>query len=149
MTYDPAEVYASAANFETELERIDAQMIDSMHGDGLGFARIWANEAAAEVFRGIDGTDPNATAEYPRGSILVKENLDTNGDPIALTVLAKFEEGYNDKADDWHFAMIDYEGNVIMGVEGTGSEVEFCRDCHSQMGPNTDHTIGLAPDQLR
>ena len=149
VTYDPAEVHAQAANFETEFERIDNGTFASAHMDEMALARIWANEEAAEVFRSIDPNDLDATAEYPRGSILVKENLDMEGSPLALTVLAKFEEGYNDKANDWHFAMIDYEGNVLMDTAGTGAAVESCRDCHSQMGANTDHTIGLPPDQLR
>jgi hypothetical protein len=150
-TYDPDAVVAEALAFETELERLDLEPIMSVHGDMTGHGAIYANDIAAEVFRSIDGSDPTDTAEFPRGSILVKNNLDANMQPLgALTILAKFEEGYNPETNDWFFAMVSAaDGEPIEGRIGKGVEVYYCYDCHSQLGPNTDNVIGLAPDQLR
>lgn len=149
-TYDPDEVIAEAVNFATELERLDAEPIMSIHVDMIGYAEIYANEIAAEVFRGIDVNDPSDTAEFPPGSIVVKNNLDADMQPRdALTILAKFEEGYNPEGNDWFFAMVTTDGEPIQDIIGNGPKVYFCYDCHSQMGPNTDLVIGLAPDQLR
>jgi hypothetical protein len=149
-TYEPDQIIAEAIAFATEFERLDAGPIASLHGMMDGFGEIWANEKAAAVFRSIDGSDPTATAEFPRGSILVKNNLDADGEPKGmLTILAKFEAGYSDETKDWFFAAVDPQGQVINDLVGSGTEVYFCYDCHSQMGANTDLVIGLPPHELR
>lgn len=150
VTYDPEEVLATAADYQTALERLDVEPVPSVHGDGMGTAAFYANSEAAEVFRSIDPGDPDATATFPRGSILVKENFDSAQISHGmLSVMAKFEEGYNPLGNDWFFAMVDLDGNVLDNKAGNGADVEFCRDCHSQMGADTDLVIGLEADQLR
>jgi hypothetical protein len=149
-TYDPDVVVAEALEFATKLERLDLEPKASVHGNMDGFGEIYANEIAAEVFRSIDGTDPNATAVFPRGSILVKNNLGPDMQPLGmLTIMAKFEEGYHPQANDWFWALVTPEGEPIMERIGNGHQVVFCWDCHSSMGANTDLVIGLAPGELR
>ncbi|MFO7561791.1 MAG: cytochrome P460 family protein [Enhygromyxa sp.] len=148
--YDPDAVLAEALEFETKFERLDAQPKASVHGNMDGYAEFYANEIAAEVFRGIDGSDPNATAKFPRGSILVKNNLGPDMQPLGmLTIMAKFEEGYYRQGNDWFWAMVTTDGEPVMDRIGNGQKIYFCYDCHSQMGSNTDFVIGLAPDELR
>ena len=148
--YDPEEVVATAVDYEASLEHLNAMPIDTVHNDEMGFAEIYANDVAAEVFREIDGTDLGATAEFPRGSILTKVHYDENLEPLGvMTILAKFEEGYNPEANDWFFAMVTTEGEAIDGVIGNGPDVYFCFDCHQQEAAATDLVIPLAPDQLR
>jgi hypothetical protein len=148
--YDPDEVIAQAIQFETAFERIDNGPHPSLHVEGMGYGAIYANEAAAEVFRGIDGSDLDDTATFPVGSILVKNNFDAEMNPRgAITILAKFEEGYNPTHHDWFFAMVTLEGEVIEGKSSPSFEVEYCYDCHASMGEKTDFAIGLSPDQKR
>jgi hypothetical protein len=146
-TYDPEEVIAEAVDFEDNFVRLDADGVLTMHDEmSMTRVQIWANEAGAEVFRTIDINDPDQVVEMPRGAIFVKESYDLDGNPFdAMMVLAKFEEGYNPAANDWFFAMIERDGTVLR--EGKGQEVEFCRDCHSSMAPNTDHIVGLPADE--
>jgi len=148
-TYDPDEVIATAITFATELERLDNGPLPSIHVDMLGFAEFYANDVAADVFRSIvPGSSDTVT--FPRGSILVKNNLDQNGEPRgALTILAKFEEGYFPMGNDWFFAMVSMDGEVLNNTVGNGVEVYACYDCHAQRAPNSDLIIGLSADELR
>jgi hypothetical protein len=148
--YDPDEIVAEALEFASNYERLDLQPRASVHGTMDGFGEIYANELAAEVFRGIDGTDPNDTAEFPRGAVLVKNNLGPDMQPVGvLTILAKFEDGYYPQGHDWFWAMVTTDGEPVEERIGNGSEIYYCWDCHSSMGPNTDYVIGLAPGELR
>lgn len=150
VSYDPEQIIAESIDFATALERLDYAPVPSVHGTMDGLAEFYANESAAEVFRGIDVGDPSATAEFPRGALLVKNLLDINGEPLGvLTILAKFEAGYGEKYDDWFFAMVNFEGEVIDDMIGNGPSVYHCYDCHQQQAPNTDLVIGLEPGQLR
>jgi hypothetical protein len=148
--YDPDEVVAEALEFATNFERMDAMPKASVHGTMDGYGEIYANEIAADVFRSIDLTNLEDTAEFPRGSILVKNNLGPDMQPVGvLTILAKFEEGYYPQGNDWFWAMVTTDGEPVEGRIGNGQEIYYCWDCHSSMGPNTDFVIGLAPEELR
>ena len=148
--YDPDATVAEALEFATKFERLDAQPKMSVHGMMDGYGEIYANEIAAEVFRSIDGSDPTDTAVFPRGSILVKNNLGPDMQPVGvLTILAKFEEGYYPEGNDWFWAKVTSEGEPIDNEIGNGPDIYYCWDCHSSMGGNTDLVIGLAPDELR
>jgi hypothetical protein len=148
--YDPDEIVAEALEFATNFERMDAMPKASQHGTMDGYGEIYANDVAAEVFRSIDFSDLEDTAEFPRGSILVKNNLGPDMQPLGvLTILAKFEEGYYPEGHDWFWAMVTTDGTPVEDRIGKGQEIYYCWDCHSSMGPNTDFVIGLTPEELR
>ena len=151
-TYDPAEIIALSVDFETNFERLDLDGVVTVHdSDGNVISRLWANEIGAEVFRTLDPADTSQTVEMPRGAIFLKESYEIDGttprDP--MQILAKFEEGYYPEANDWFFAMVTREGEVIDGISGNGFEVVGCVDCHGQQGELTDFIIGLPPEELR
>lgn len=151
-TYDPEEIIAQSVDFETNFERLDRDGILTEHdSNGTVVSRLWANEIGAEVFRTLDPADMTQTAEMPRGAIFLKESYEADGTtPRApMQILAKFEEGYYPEANDWFFAMITREGEVIDGIAGNGFEVVGCVDCHGQQGERTDFVIGLPPEELR
>lgn len=149
LRYDVDETIARAVAYEA-LERLDGEAVETIHSLSGGLASLHADEQSAAIFRSIDIDDPEATAEFPRGSIFVKRNFDAEGNPVGLiNIMAKFEAGYNPRGNDWFFAAIDEQGEVLEGLAGNGEAVEFCRDCHSTMGGATDLIIALEADQLR
>lgn len=52
--------------------------------------------------------------------------------PQLLVVMVKRERGFNRKANDWEFLMIDGNVSKITRREKTGG----CRDCHKQQKNN-------------
>ncbi len=147
--HDPALVLAEAADFAKSLERLDAAPFATQHLEGMGVASAWADADSATLFRTLSPMQLDSSGPFAEGSILVKENFDALGNPVdVLNVMAKFEPGYNPEGNDWYFAAITREGEIIGEIAGNGAKVEFCRDCHSQMGVNSDFVIGLLPEQL-
>lgn len=148
--HDPEQVYVEAIAFATELEQLDAMPIVTQHLEGVGLASVWADSESAELFRTLAPMQLDSSEAFAEGSIFVKQNFDAEGNPVdVLNVMAKFEPGYNPAGNDWFFAAITREGEVINDIAGKGGSVEFCRDCHSQMGLNSDLVIGLSVDQLK
>ncbi len=151
VTHDLEQIYAEAIEFATNLEQLDAAPIMTSHLQGVGLASIWADPDSAALIRTLVPMQLEDISEpFPEGSMLVKSNFDAEGNPVdVLNVMVKFEPGYNPSGNDWFFAAITRDGEVIDDIAGNGGKVEFCRDCHSQTGLNTDLVIGLAPDQLK
>ncbi|PRP91403.1 hypothetical protein ENSA5_55200 [Enhygromyxa salina] len=149
-TFDPDAVIAEAVDYEANYVRLDLDGVPTAHDSGgMVVARMWANEAGAEVFRTLDPDDPTQMVEMPRGAVFVKENYDLDGNPLDfMQVLAKFEDGYYPDGNDWFSALIQRDGTPLQGRIGKGPEITFCVDCHSSMGKNTDFIIGLPADQL-
>jgi hypothetical protein len=152
--HDPEEVIAEAITFASTLERLDNAPFVTQHLEGMGLASAYADPASAELFRTLTPMQLEAIGEpFAEGSLLVKENFDAMGNPVdVLNVMAKFEPGYNPKGNDWWFGAITRDGEIIEGtfgpIAGKGVAVEFCWDCHDQMGGHTDLVIGLLPEQL-
>ncbi len=66
--------------------------------------------------------------QFPVGSVIVREKLSSADAAAAdvMVVMVKRERGFNRKANDWEFLMIDGGLSKIIHREKTGS----CRDCH-------------------
>jgi hypothetical protein len=82
----------------------------------------------------LAGALPIASRVAPNGSIIVKENFDSNLKPTNVTVIAKVA-GYDSEHGDWFWAAFDPDGKVQ--AEG---KVTLCIDCHSGMKAN-DYVI--------
>jgi hypothetical protein len=82
----------------------------------------------------LSGSLPIASRVAPEGSIIVKENFDSNLRPTNVTVIAKVK-GYNPEHGDWFWVAFDPDGKVQS--EG---KVTMCIDCHSGMKAN-DYVI--------
>jgi hypothetical protein len=151
--HDPQEAIDMAVAFEQNLVRLDNGPFMTTHLEGVGLARAWADPAAAELFRSLAPGQLDMSEPFPEGTIFVKENFDAEGNPVdVLNVMMKFEPGYHEEGGDWFFAAITREGEVIENlvgqpIAGNGVAVEFCRDCHDQMGGTSDYVIGLLPEQ--
>jgi hypothetical protein len=152
--HDPEEVIAEAIEFASTLERLDNAPFVTQHVEGVGLAAAYADPDSAELFRTLEPMQLDPISQpFAEGSLLVKENFDAMGNPVdVLNVMAKFEPGYNPTGNDWFFAAITRDGEVIESplgpISGKGTAVTFCIDCHDQNGANTDLVIGLLPEQL-
>lgn len=65
---------------------------------------------------------------FPVGTMVVKEKLreKTSTEPELRTVMIKRERGFDKKAGDWEYLVIDDQGEVTRGKKETG----HCRSCH-------------------
>lgn len=77
----------------------------------------------------LDGI-PTKTDSVPYGSIIVKENYNSDEELDKLTVMVKVK-GYNPEAGDWFWAALKTDGTVL--AEGTP---EGCLSCHSGVKSN-------------
>ncbi|MDC7234207.1 MAG: cytochrome P460 family protein [Spirochaetales bacterium] len=92
----------------------------SPHG---AWHRVYANKPLVDALPVADGT-------APYGTIIVKENFTSSRELDKLTVMAKVE-GYNPENNDWFWAMLSPEGEVL--AEGSPGG---CISCHSGMKYN-------------
>ena len=73
-------------------------------------------------------------SQLPVGTVIVREKLahENAEKPELLVVMVKRERGFNKKANDWEFLMIDGSVNNIIRREKTGG----CRNCHKEQKNN-------------
>ena len=79
-------------------------------------------------------------AEFPVGSVLVREKLTKPGDtkPQLLAVMIKHGSGFNPDARDWEFLLTDGSLKKVKLHQKTGA----CLDCHQSQAV-TDYVYPL------
>ena len=89
-------------------------------GGGKSFGVVYVNSLAREFFN---------AAQFPPGAIIVREKLAKVDDaqPQLLAVMIKRVRGFNPKANDWEFLMLDGAMDKILERQKEGS----CLDCHA------------------
>lgn len=89
-------------------------------GGGKSFGVVYVNSLAREFFN---------AAQFPPGAIIVREKLAKVADaqPQLLAVMIKRVRGFNPKANDWEFLMLDGAQEKILERQKEGS----CLDCHA------------------
>ena len=89
-------------------------------GGGKSLGVVYVNSLAREFFN---------AAQFPPGAIIVREKLAKADDarPQLLTVMIKRDRGFNPRANDWEFLMLDGATNKILERQKEGS----CLDCHA------------------
>jgi hypothetical protein len=94
------------------------------HDETISFGVIYVNELARRAL--LEEKQP----KFPPGSIIVREKLGQERDaaPQVVVAMAKRERGFNPKANDWEFLVLDGGASVIQRREKTGD----CRDCHAK-----------------
>ena len=92
-------------------------------GGGNSFGVVYVNNLAREA---MNAEPP--PLQSPRGAIIVREKLTKADDaqPQLLTVMIKRARGFNPKANDWEFLVVDGAMNKIIERQKKGS----CLDCH-------------------
>jgi hypothetical protein len=95
------------------------------HEESAGsFGVVYVNEPARRAL--LNEKNP----QFPVGSIIVREKLAHLKDaaPQLLAVMFKRERGFNPKANDWEFLILDGDARTVRQRERTGS----CQKCHAQ-----------------
>jgi Cytochrome P460 len=111
------------ANYETYSYWPDHEGIQPGQSPHGSYHRIFINKVLAEAL-------PSKGMVLPEGSIIVKENLDSEKSLDALTVMVKVKD-FNPDAGDWFWAKYTPEGEVL--AEGTPGG---CISCHEGMDEN-------------
>ena len=121
--------------------RPEKKSSDSHDGGGASYGVIYVNETARGAL--LNEKKP----QFPVGSIIVREKLAKEDDtlPQLLVALVKHERGFNPKANDWEFLVLDGKASAIQRREKTGS----CQACHAQQ-KETDFVFrSYLPEDVR
>lgn len=99
-----------------------AEKKEATHTAGQSFGIVYSNDLAREALV----ADPRIP--FPRGSIIVREKLNQPSDvqPELLTVMVKRQKGFNPRANDWEFLLIDGARTKVLERQKKGS----CLNCH-------------------
>lgn len=83
----------------------------------------------------------------PRGSFVVREIVDADGEVSSLTALYRGPQGYNPQSGDFWFATTDPDGHVV--VESSGRRLigplTACSGCHANRD-QADYLFGVPQD---
>lgn len=123
-------------DFYEHYVRVNDVPVVSQHGDARVY--VWLEPELAEQYLAIDPMNRQAVS-FPRGTLIIKEQLDEFDVPISATLLYKGPEGYNPEVGDWWFGTADLLTNEL--IEG-GPDLPSCVDCHSSAA-TSDFVHGL------
>ncbi|MEM6292740.1 MAG: hypothetical protein AAGA54_15815 [Myxococcota bacterium] len=137
-TVDEAAILEAANGFAS-MTRVSDEPVESQHAlaDTVIF---YAADDVADLYLSID---PDAPAEttFPEGALLVKENLDADGNSDGYFAMYKGPEGYDPEGNDWYWLRVDGAGAV-----GNAGTVGFCKDCHGASASVSDFVFGVPLD---
>ena len=116
----------------------------STHGGR--FVNNYADKTAS-VYGKFEESGP-----MPVGSILVKDSFGINKKgqvkPGPLFTMIKMEKGFNEKSDDWRYALIFPNGKLMGATNGKNSKkLGFCINCHISAKEND--SMLFIPDEFR
>ncbi len=120
--FDDSAAIARALAYRDDFTQVSDQPRASQHGLAET-VQVWASAEALAAYRALDpaGTD---AAQWPPGSMLLKEHLDAGGTVTGFTVMAQGDPGSD--SGGWWWARLDADGTV----HETG-QVGFCIGCHT------------------
>lgn len=123
-TVDEEAVLQASLAYKTTMVQLSDEATGSQHGlaDTVQF---YIGAEYSDTYLSIDPAAPTAVT-FPEGTLIVKENLDTAGDPDGFFAMYKAFEGYDPAGNDWYWLRVNGEG-----ATGNAGKVGFCIDCHS------------------
>ncbi|MBI4607789.1 MAG: cytochrome P460 family protein [Candidatus Rokubacteria bacterium] len=115
----------------------DKPVLSETHGNRWVFTYV--NRKAETA--GLAGKFP-----FAPGAVLAKESFENAGSkPRArgpLFIMEKRRKGYDAANNDWHYALVNPDGEVAMSGSGKdGSPTQFCAACHESAKVN-DYVFG-------
>lgn len=135
---DEDAVRAAADDYPT-MTRVSDEPVASAHSlaDTVVF---YADDDVVDLYLTIDPDAPSEVT-FPEGALLVKENLDANGNSDGYFAMYKAFEGYDPEGNDWYWLRVDGAGEV-----GNAGAVGFCKDCHGGGASVSDFVYGVPLD---
>ena len=133
-TVDDAELSAMAADYASLTKANPAPFMSAQH-DGMPMVNVFYNDVASEHYPITSG--PFTFAE---GSMIVKEMLGPDDQPMMLTAMYKGPAGYDPDNGDWWWGMLTLEGEPAM--PGSVGKIAMCTGCH-QGQSDTDFAFGI------
>lgn len=107
---------------------------------GVSYGVVYANARARGAF------ETPVPSTFPVGSVIVREKVMSAGDesPQLLAVMVKRAPGFNPKAGDWEFVLVDGSASKVLERQKKGS----CLDCHvSQRERDFVYPVGQSSNQ--
>ena len=94
-----------------------------------------------DLYLTVDPEAPTAVT-FPEGALIVKENLNANGESDGYFAMYKGPEGYDPSGNDWYWLQVNGAGAV-----GNSGPVGFCKDCHGGgSAAVSDYVFGVPLD---
>lgn len=135
-TVDDAAVSADAADYKTLTKLNSAPFMSAQH-QGQPMVNVYVNGVASATYAKVaDG----AALTFAEGSLIVKEMLDPEGEPMMLTAMYKGPEGYDAENADWWWGMLTLDG--MPAQSGSVGKVALCSGCHGAR-ETTDFAFGI------
>ncbi len=131
-------IQAAAADY-LDMVQISAEPRGSVHGL-VAQVQVYADADVANQYAQLDPDNPSAMT-FPPGSLLVKEGLDTAGNPDGYFAMYKAPPGYDPQGNDWYWLYVDVAGEV--GVSGKAGN---CSGCHTTDAEMSDGVFGVPLD---
>lgn len=135
---DEDAVRAAADDF-ANMTRVSDEPVASAHALADTVIFYAANDVA-DLYLTIDPEAPTEVT-FPEGALLVKENLDADGNSDGYFAMYKAFEGYDPEGNDWYWLRVDGAGAV-----GNAGTVGFCKDCHGGGAGVSDFVYGVPLD---
>ncbi len=132
---DEQAIQAAAADY-LDMVQISNQPAASVHGL-VAQVQFYADADVADQYAMLDPDNPTQMT-FPEGSLLVKEGLDTAGNPDGYFAMYKGPAGYDPEGNDWYWLYVDAAGSV--GVSGKAAD---CSGCHTTDAPMSDADFGV------
>jgi Cytochrome P460 len=85
--------------------------------------------------------------EFPVGTIIVKEKLDTPDSkiPALLTVMIKRKKGFNPEVGDWEFMTLNGDATQVTSK----GKIQSCQSCHINYEENNFIARDYLPDNIK
>lgn len=135
-TVDDAAVSADAADYKT-LTKVNALPFMSAQHQGRPMVNVYVNAAANATYAKVA---EGGALTFAEGSLIVKEMLDPEGEPMMLTAMYKGPEGYDADNADWWWGMLTLDG--MPAQSGSVGKVALCSTCHGAR-ETTDFAFGI------
>lgn len=109
-------------------ERPRKKKKEAHEGDASAFNVVYLNETARGAMSG------ERPVKFPAGSIIVSEKVSKPDDapPELLAVMVKRAAGFNPKAGDWEFLVVNGALTEVRGRQKKGR----CAECHASQREN-------------
>ncbi len=116
---DEAAIAEQAVAFES-LEKINDEPLQSQHGLASTM-NMWVDAAAAPAYASL-----GAGTAFDPDTIILKEQLNADGELDSIAVMYKGPAGYAPDAGDWWFGLVNPDGSVRLG-----GQPDACVSCHA------------------